>query len=298
MRIGYPCINRSLSCRGDRTFRLNSYSPRRLIETVRNNLDCLQKILQFNADNQVLFFRITSDLIPFASHLICTFRWQKFFIGQFREIGKLIKAHRMRISMHPDQFTLINSIDAGIFQRSAEELKYHAEVLDLMGLDLTAKIQIHGGGVYGDRERSLERFVQRYSQLSKKVRRRLVIENDDRNYTLKDCLWIHKETGVPVLFDVFHHRVNSSGETLREAFEQFPRTWRGEDGTPMVDYSSQKTGERRGAHAESLDVRDFRRFLLETRPRDFDIMLEIKDKERSALKAIQVASNDRRFHGR
>ena len=66
----------------------------------------------------------------------------------------------------------------------------------------------------------------------------------------------------------------------------------------MVDYSSQKTGERRGAHAESLDVRDFRRFLLETRPRDFDIMLEIKDKERSALKAIQVASNDRRFHGR
>lgn len=295
MRIGYPCINRSISCQGNRTFRLISYSPERLIETVQNNLDCLGKILRFNAPQQILFFRITSDLVPFASHPVCTYPWQKHFRKKFREIGNLIQSHGMRISMHPDQFTLINSLDPGIFERSKKELAYHTEVLDLLGLDGSAKIQIHVGGVYGDREKSVKRFIERYARLDQRIKRRLVVENDDRNYTLKDCLRVHGETGIPVLFDVFHHQALSSGETLREALRAISETWRKKDGIPMVDYSSQKKGERRGVHAESIELRNFKRFLLETGPLDFDMMLEIKDKERSALKAIKVALRDRRF---
>jgi len=265
------------------------------METIENNLDCLGKILRFNLRHNILFFRITSDLVPFASHPICKLDWQGSFGKRFKGIGDFIKSCGMRVSMHPDQFTLINSQDNRVFDNSVRELVYHAQVLDLMELDASAKIQIHVGGVYGDKKASMRRFVERFEMLDEIVKRRLVIENDDRRYRLKDCFKISSEVGIPLLFDVFHHEVNNSGETVNGAFELFIPTWKQEDGLPMVDYSSQLTSDRKGKHAETLNLAIFSGFLEETKPYDFDIMLEIKDKEMSALKAIEIASQDYRF---
>ena len=295
MKIGYPCINTTIECRSSRTFRLKSYSEERLTKTVENNLRCLEKILLFNVSHHILFFRITSDLVPFASHPICKFDWQRHFKEEFKAIGGFTRSQHVRISMHPDQFTLINSLDDGVLENSVRELAYHAQVLDLMELDSTAKIQIHVGGVYGDKEKSTRRFIERFQKLDEIVKRRLVIENDDGRYSLRDCLKISAEVGIPVLFDVFHHEVNNFGETTSEAFRLFTKTWKEKDGLPMVDYSSQRKGEREGKHTETIDLERFRNFLEETKPFDFDIMLEIKDKEKSALKAIEVASQDNRW---
>lgn len=295
MRIGYPCKNLSIDCVGDKTFRLRSYSEERLVSTVQNNLVCLLEMLRFNERNGILFFRITSDLVPFASHPVCRFDWPGFFAPVFDEIGAFIKSHNMRISMHPDQFTLINSIDPAIFERSRTELLYHASVLESLGLDSTAKIQIHVGGVYGHRDASIDRFVERYGMLEESIKDRLVIENDDRSYTLSDCLRVSDRTGIPVLFDTLHHRTNTSGEPIREAMEQAGHTWRAKDGLPMVDFSSQAKGRKPGTHSDTIDMDGFRAFLIETRPFDFDVMLEIKDKETSALRAIEEASRDSRF---
>lgn len=295
MKIGYPCINRTLDCKGNRTFRLKSYSEERFIKTVENNLNCLLEILKFNVKHNVLFFRITSDIVPFASHPICQFNWQSYFKRKFNKVGDFIKTNDIRISMHPDQFTLINSPDNTVFERSVKELTYHALVLGVAELDTSAKIQVHVGGVYQDKQKSIERFVERFHKLDEIIKRRLVIENDDRHYTLEDCVRIHAETEVPVLFDVFHHKLNNSGETIGEALNLSTRTWKEKDGLPMVDYSSQKPGERNGKHAESIDSEKFKDFLEKTRPFDFDIMLEIKDKETSALKAIETAVLDSRF---
>ena len=98
-----------------------------------------------------------------------------------------------------------------------------------------------------------------------------------------------------LLFDVFHHEVNNCGETIRVAFGLFAKTWKERDGLPMIDYSSQRKGEREGKHNETIDLRKFGNFLEETKPFDFDMMLEIKDKEKSALKAIKFASQDDRL---
>lgn len=295
MRIGYPCINWTIGCKGDRTFQLKSYSEARLIETIQNNLNCLLEMLQFNVAHDILFFRITSDLVPFASHPVCTVNWQEFFKTKFAEIGQFIRIHRIRISMHPSQFIVINAKEANVFENSRKELQYHADVLNLLGLDASAKIQVHIGGVYGDKPAAMNRFLERYPLLPETIRQHLVIENDDKNYDLTDCLNISSKTGIPVLFDVFHHQIKNNGETLLEALNQSAETWHPADGLPMVDYSSQQAQAINGKHAESVDLDDFEKFITLSRPLDFDIMLEIKDKETSALKAVEFLRSDKRF---
>ena len=295
MKIGYPCRNLTIGCSSGKTFRLKSYSEERIISTVQDNLRCLLDMCRFNAEHGILFLRITSDLIPFASHPVCRFDWRTFFADSLDEIGALIRSQGMRISMHPDQFTLINSIDPAIFARSNAELAYHAAVLEALGLDTRAKIQIHIGGVYGDRKASIDRFVERFGLLDQSIRQRLIIENDDRRYTLRDCLGVSERTGLPVLFDVLHHEVNGSGESLRQAVRLTKATWSDKDGIPMVDYSSQAKGRKPGVHTNSIDLAHFVAFLEDTRPFDFDVMLEIKDKERSAMKALDGASVDPRL---
>ena len=160
MKIGYPCINRNIGCTANSTFRLASYSRENLISKVENNLSCLRNILEFNVKQGLLFFRISSDLVPFASHPICRFDWLNHFKTDFKEIGAFIQKNDLRISMHPDQFVLINAKDSDIVKRSINELEYHCDLLDALGLDKTARVQIHVGGVYGEKDKSMQRFIR------------------------------------------------------------------------------------------------------------------------------------------
>jgi UV DNA damage endonuclease len=265
MKIGYPCINREIGCTANSTFRLASYSEERLIQKVENNLDCLFQILRYNDQNGFYFFRISSDLVPFASHPVCTFDWADHFSEQFRKVGDFIKEHDMRISMHPDQFVVINALKDDVVESSVSELEYHCTVLDEMALDSTAKIQIHVGGVYGDKRSAIDRFTERYSSLSKSLKSRLVIENDDRSYSLKDCLLVHEKIGIPIIFVAFHHQCLNNGETLRQGLQLSASTWKKTDGIPMVDYSSQQRGQRPGSHAKTLHITMFKKFLRESR---------------------------------
>ncbi|MEJ5390869.1 MAG: UV DNA damage repair endonuclease UvsE [candidate division WOR-3 bacterium] len=288
IRIGYPCINLSLNCRSTKTFRLQSYSEEKFKSTVESNLLCLEETIKWNIKHGIRFFRISSDLIPFASHPICKFPWQKSFRPQLRRIGALIRQNQIRVSMHPDQFVLINAIDKQIVINSIRELLYHAQVLDLMQLPTDAKIQIHIGGAYGDKETSIKRFARRFYRLPNAVQRRLVIENDDRLYTVTDCLKLHRLTKIPVVFDCFHHEVNPDGNAIGTAFLYCARTWRRRDGVPIVDYSSQEPHARLGSHAQHINLKHFSAFMEQIPQYDFDLMLEIKDKETSALTALRI----------
>lgn len=190
--------------------------------------------------------------------------------------------------MHPDQFVLLNAKNNQIVKRSILELEYHTQVLDLMGLDRTAKIQIHAGGVYNDKDASIKRFTESYHSLDKRIKNRLVIENDDHLYSVNDCLKIHKITSVPILFDSFHHEIFNNGESLLDALNLCASTWKKSDGTIMVDYSSQSPEGRKGAHVNHIDRSHFLQFLRQVKEIDFDLMLEIKDKEKSAIEALKL----------
>jgi UV DNA damage endonuclease len=297
MRIGYPCTNRTLGCRGGRTLRLTSFSLERLDELVASNLRCLETMLHFNVEHGIRFFRITSDLIPFASHPEIEPPWRHLYSRALASVGLTIQHLGVRIDMHPGQHTVLNSQDEKVVKNAMRDLVYHVGVLDEMGLDSTAKVQIHVGGVYGEREASLARFIARARLLPETIRRRLVIENDERSYDLADCLRVAEEARLPVVLDVFHHQLRNSGELVSDALAEAAETWSAADGPPIVDYSSPLPGGRLGQHAESLDEAGFRDFLRATAGSDFDLMLEIKDKEVSALRAVEIARDDPRFAG-
>jgi len=291
MKIGYPCINNSLNCTSNRTFRLNNYSRNNLIEKVKLNLNCLKKILEFNVKNGILFFRIGSGLIPFASHGICSFNWLQYFNKEFKTIGNYIKKNDIRISMHPDQFVVLNSKNEKTVEKSIKEIDYHCRLLNVMNLKQEAKVQIHVGGVYGEKEKSIKRFIENYGKLDLNIKKRLVLENDHNSYSLEDCLIINKEIDIPVLFDVFHHQCFNNKERVFEAIRKAEKTWNKKDGKLMIDYSSQKKNKRKGVHTETIDVVSFKKFLEQINGVNCDIMLEIKDKEKSALKAVKLIEN-------
>jgi UV DNA damage endonuclease len=169
---------------------------------------------------------------------------------------------------------------------------------DTMRLDATAKVQIHVGGAYGNKVKTIVRFVNTYnndSLIDDVIKRRLVIENDDRLFNLMDCISINKHTGIPIVFDSFHHELFCNGEPLRVALCEALLTWNKDtDGSPMVDYSSSNntvdrkdSKSRKGKHAETINAILFKKFIEQTEGLDFDIMLEIKDKEKSALKGLK-----------
>ena len=289
MRIGYPCVNEAMDCSSATTFRLASYTEERLLPTVAANLTCLGRLLEWNAAQGLLFFRIGSGVVPFGSHPVNAYSWQAHFKAEFKALGDFIRANNMRISLHPDQFVVLNSPDPDIVRRSIEELIYQGSMLDLMEMDAKAKLQIHVGGLYGDRELAISRFAQVHATLPEAVKARVVVENDDRLFSLKDCLHLHELTGVPILFDNFHHECLNHGETMTDALHLAAGTWNQlRDGVMMMDYSSQAPGERRGKHTDSMMEELFRGFLATLQGLDVDMMLEIKDKEASALRAVTI----------
>ena len=291
MKIGYPCINRSIGCSSNKKFRLANFTKEKFNETVRNNLNCLDKIVDYNVENNMLFLRISSETIPFASHEVCTLDWKKIFKNELNNIGIKLKENKFRVSMHPGQFTLLNSPNEKIVEKSLAELEYHADFLNAMGLDNTAKIQIHVGGVYGDKDSAIKRFINTFGIASNKIKSRLAIENDDYHYSVKDCLRINKETNIPIILDNLHLECLNDGESLIEAYNIIKGTWSKEDGIPMLDYSSQQKDARIGKHTEHLDSNHFKEFIDIMQNQEFDLMFEIKDKEKSVLEAKRLMLN-------
>ncbi|MFX1313038.1 MAG: UV DNA damage repair endonuclease UvsE [Promethearchaeota archaeon] len=296
MKIGYPCINLGLNCRSNRSFRLKNYSEKKLKETIINNLNCLKKILEFNYQNKLLFFRISSDLIPFASHPIMTFNWQDYFKSEFKEIGLYIRKANMRITMHPGQYTVLNSKNKKVVEKSIKELTYHKDIFELLGLDSIAKIITHVGGVYGDKKTSIQRFIENYKNLNESIKNFYVIENDDKSYCINDTLLINRMIEIPVILDSYHHYCYNLGETIEEAIKKVFLVWKEKDGLPILHYSSEHPIKGKCKHAEEIDIIHFINFIKKTNKYNFDIMLEIKNKEKSALLAVNSLMEDKRFN--
>jgi UV DNA damage endonuclease len=285
LRLGYACLN-TLFASPARTTRLAKATPERLRELLAANLDTLEAILRWNDANDIRVFRVSSNTVPLASHPRATYPWREALGERFAELGDLMRGAGMRLSTHPGPYTVPASADEAIADAAVRELDYHAELMSAFGLDRSHKIVLHLGGGAGDRESWLDRFRRAFGRLAPEARRRLVLENDER-WSFADVLPVAGEVNVPVVFDAFHHEVNGSLPKLgvRELVELAGETWREADGRQEVHFSTQAPGHRAGAHADTLDLRRFRRFAEQVDDLPLDCVLEVKDKEQSVLRA-------------
>lgn len=292
-RLGYACLSLSVPDSSPRGTILRNATPDRLRELIGINLERLVRVLRFNVVQGIRLFRISSDLIPFGSHPINHLRWWEEFQAQLGVVGGYIREHDLRVSLHPGQHTVLSAIDPKVAEAARRDLEYHGRLLDALGLDTTHKIILHVGGAYGDKQAALFRWAARADRLPPSLGHRLVVENDERLFGAEEILALSEQTGVPVLFDVFHHRVYSGQDRdlprlLRAAFA----TWRPErDGVPKVHFSSQAAGQRPGAHADFVDPAEFRQFLAMA-PEEivFDCMLEAKAKDRALFRLREALS--------
>ena len=290
MKIGYACLTMGLPEYGFKSCTLKNTDNHSLTQIINHNLTILSKILDYNEKNLITMFRITSDLIPFASSPANKLIWWELFNDRFTEIGKQIMRANMRVSMHPGQYTVLNAIDEKIVERAIKDLEYHTKVLDCMGLGSEHKIILHIGGVYGDKASAIQRFIENYQKLDIAIKKRLIIENDDKSYTIEEVLQISLQLGIPVVFDNLHNEVNPSqiSKTEQEWITECQKTWKENDGIQKIHYSQQNPFKQKGSHTETIYIGKFMEFYQALPDKNINIMLEVKDKNLSAVKCINT----------
>jgi UV DNA damage endonuclease len=264
---------------------LRNASPERLRDLIKLNLTNLATLLRLNAARDIRLFRISSDVIPFASHPINDVPWWREFASELWEIAEIIRGEDIRVSMHVGPYTVLSSPNMQTLAASVADLEYHARFLDSVSFDVTHKVIVHGGGVYGDKAASMQRWSENVQRLPLNIRNRLTIENDERLYGSEDALALSRNVGIPWVFDVFHHRVFAGEkEDVRVPLRLAAATWSPMDGVPKIHYSSQAKDSRPGAHADYVLAAEFEAFLSVTGDTaDFDCMLEAKAKDCALL---------------
>lgn len=273
---------------------------------LRVSLGYLAAISAYLQQTGITMYRMSSDLAPYLTHPdLPQFHNQ---IAECRaelaDFGAQARAQGLRLSFHPSQYIVLNSPDPELVRKSSADIEAQAALLDAMELGPEAVVVIHGGGIYGDRAASLERFAANYRQLSLSARRRLVIENDDTRFTVADVLHLHALTGAPVVYDYLHQMCNPDGATIGTALAACLATWPA-GVRPKIHFSSPRTElkltRRKNSatgkteevaeppqwtnHADYLNPFEFIHVLRQA-PADgvFDVMLEAKAKDLALLR--------------
>jgi len=285
IRLGYACVNLSLGKRGltSRTCRLRNASRTQLEILTRANLEGLSEVLRWNVSQRIRFFRISSGIVPLASHPKVQWPWKKVLAQELGDIGHFIKSRNIRVSMHPGQYIVLNSPHTPVVKAAKAELSYHADFLDQLSLDSKHKIILHVGGLYGNRNASTRRFGKEFNALPNNVLSRLVLENDERSYGAEDVLLLCEALGTPMVLDCLHQTALTGQLPNKKLLTRACESWSASDGRPEFHYSTQKRGSRKGSHADMIDLPDFLRFLKVMPSKSIDLMLEAKAKDLALL---------------
>lgn len=252
-----------------------------------SNLNDLYTILKYNIEHQVHFYRITSRLVPLATHPeVKDWRYRTFFKEDFKRIGELVKSHGMRVDMHPDQFNVLNSTREEVVEATIRDLMYHHALFEDMDYPL-GKMVLHIGSTQGGKEKAMERFIENFNKAPKEIRDKLILENDDKSFTAKDVLSICKEVKAPMVLDIHHHLCNNEGE--EPDLEAIFSTWEGTNLPPKIHLSSPKEGPKDRRHADYINPMDFIQFAEKVKEFniDIDVMLESKKKDLSLFALVK-----------
>ncbi len=299
MRIGYACINMFLAESNitvNRTMVKKTFSAKGIAyasELALKNVMDLEKITDWNIEKQLLLYRMSSDMFPWMSEYEFSELPDIIAIREvLSRVGQKAWNAGLRLTFHPGPFNVLATRRAEVLQKTIKELRQHGEIMDMLGLPRSpfAKINLHVGGAYGDKESAIDRFCDNYQLLPDTARLRLTVENDDRGnlFTTQDLLKAHRRIGIPAVFDYHHHQLNPGEWSEREAMTAATATWP-EGITPIVHYSSSRRAFEEPLVSEVAHA-DYIYDYINLYGQQADIMLEAKAKERAVLRYLDEFS--------
>ncbi|MFC2946870.1 UV DNA damage repair endonuclease UvsE [Virgibacillus sediminis] len=262
----------------------------RLERIAQSNIHNCLRLLKHNLAHDIRFFRLSSRLVPLATHEDLTgWDYMEAIRDDLRVLGDFTRKHNMRVDFHPDHFVVLNNPKEEIFTGSVKSLLHHVQLLNGMGIDLTHRSVLHVGGTYKNKPMALEQFISNWSYVPASVQKMLMIENDDKSFNLQDCLYLGEKLGIPVVFDYHHHLANHEEADWALNWDRVINTW-GNSPLPLkMHISSPKSEQAFRSHADLVDPDMFMRFLKEVNGSvpQMDCMIEAKRKDSALFQLTQ-----------
>lgn len=286
VRLGYVALSKALddvttSSTITYTNYINkNYNTSKLLEITKNNLDSLYEIIKYNVKNNFHFYRLTSKLVPLATHDKVDFDYITPLLDEYKKIGKLINGNNIRVDTHPDQYAVLNSMDSKIVKNTVEILEYHYKIMDAIGIK-DKIIILHVGSSACGKKASITRFINNFNKLPDHIKKCIAVENDDKVYNIKDVLELCHKINVPMVLDYHHFICNNEKEDINDYLKEIIDTWDGK--IPKMHFSSPKSKLKKEfrSHSDYINKECFIKFIniLKKQDKDIDIMLEAKAKD-------------------
>lgn len=293
IRYGFACKTIGLPGAAQSSLTLARASRDNLLAVSRNNLGALEAMLRYCRSESLALMRISSDIIPLASHEAIDFDWQAELRPELENLAALARQSGVRLSMHPGQYTVLNSPREDVACKAVADLAYHAAFLDALQAGPECRIILHLGGGYGDKASALQRLRDNLAALPDSILQRLALENDERLYTIEDVLAVCHDFALPAIFDIFHHELNPPPHgDMRHWLDRAGATWNARSGRQKIHYSQQLAGGKPGMHSLAIAMRPFMQMHSLLEERELDVMLEVKDKNLSAIKCANLTEPD------
>ena len=294
VRLGYVALSKALddvttSSTITYTNYINkNYNASKLLEITKGNLEALNEIIKYNIKNNFHFYRLTSKLVPLATHNKVSFDYIAPLKDEYKKISKLINDNNIRVDTHPDQYAVLNSMDNKIVKNTVEILEYHYKIMD--ALKIKDKIIIlHVGSSACGKKASVTRFINNFNKLPDYIKKCIAVENDDKIYNIKDVLELCHKIKVPMVLDYHHFICNNEGENLKDYLNDIIETWNGR--LAKMHFSSPKSKLKKEfrSHNDYINSDDFINFinLIKTQDKDIDIMLEAKAKDDAISRLVR-----------
>ena len=270
---------------------------KKLLYLATQNLKNTIRILHYNIAIGIDLYRMSSSLVPLATHPEVNWEFISPLRKLYQEIGTLVQRHHLRVSFHPNQFTLFTSAKEEITTNAIIDMTYHFEMLEAMGLQRDANINIHVGGMYGNKLDAIARFHQNFVKLTEPIRMQTTLENDDKTYTAEETLHICEQQSVPFVFDYHHHCTNNGNDSWEELLPRIFATWEITGKAPKFHLSSPKSEKQIRAHSDYVDMEFALPFIkaLKDYGKSADIMIEAKAKDLAALQLVENLSKLRGY---
>jgi UV DNA damage endonuclease len=291
IRLGYACITNALDVTSSSNLTYTHYKKlgkekgnKKLDSVIKSNFEALEEILKYNIKNNIHFYRMTSNLIPLATHKSVDYEVFNKYKKDFIKIGNIIKDNNMRVDIHIEPYCVLNSINNDVVLSTINILEFYQNMFKCMNIN--TYIVTHVGGKTNGKKEGIKRFINNFNLLNDDLKKMIILENDDKIYNIRNVLKICEVLNIPMVLDYHHFICNKNNEKIEDYIEKIISTW---NITPKIHFSSPKNKKEKRSHHDYINSDEFIKFIEKIKfiDQDIDIMIEAKQKDDALFRLIR-----------